>query len=218
MLNGAADSGSQLDALLAAHVTGGLGRPLAALLDAHLELSPVNRGFVRALEAAAGARLEGMGEAVPLADRDGMLDRVFAAEGPSPRLAPPPARTGALPAALRAYLGRDLDDAPWKALLPGVRQQVVEHGERGEAVLYRIRGGRKMPTHTHEGTEITLVLQGAFSDATGRYARGDVAVADEHLDHRPVAEPGADCICFAVTDAPLRLTGPLGRWLQKLRG
>jgi putative transcriptional regulator len=218
MLHGAADSGSHLDALLAAHVAGAVTPPLAALLDAHLELSPVNRGFVRALEAAAGARLEGMAEAAPLADRGAMLARVFSAQVDAARAAVPPVGAGTLPAALRAYLGRDLEDAPWRALLPGVRQQIVEHGEHGEAVFYRIRGGRKMPTHTHEGTEITLVLQGAFSDATGRYARGDVAVADEDLDHRPVAEPGEDCICFAVTDAPLRLTGPVGRWVQKLRG
>jgi putative transcriptional regulator len=31
------------------------------------------------------------------------------------------------------------------------------------------------------------------------------------VDHRPVAGRSGDCICLAVTDAPLRLTGPIGR-------
>ena len=44
--------------------------------------------------------------------------------------------------------------------------------------------------------------------------RGDVAEADPSVNHQPVADPGEDCICLAVTDAPLRLTGPFGRLLN----
>ena len=81
-----------------------------------------------------------------------------------------------------------------------------------------IRGGRRMPSHTHEGSEITLVLSGAFSDVTGRYARGDIAIAEADLDHRPMTDAGEDCLCFAVTDAPLHLTGPVGRLLERVFG
>jgi putative transcriptional regulator len=31
-----------------------------------------------------------------------------------------------------------------------------------------------------------------------------------------VADLDEDCICFAVTDAPLQLTGPIGRVVQRL--
>jgi putative transcriptional regulator len=34
------------------------------------------------------------------------------------------------------------------------------------------------------------------------------------VNHTPVADDDEDCICFAVTDAPLRLTGPVGRIVQ----
>ncbi len=68
-----------------------------------------------------------------------------------------------------------------------------------------------MPNHTHGGNEMTLVLAGGFSDDTGHYERGDVSIADDELVHTPVADPGEDCICLAVTDAPLKLTGPIGR-------
>ena len=29
-------------------------------------------------------------------------------------------------------------------------------------------------------------------------------MADEDLDHQPIAVDGEDCICLAVTDAPLK--------------
>lgn len=78
--------------------------------------------------------------------------------------------------------------------------------------LLKIASGTAMPSHTHLGTELTLVLAGGFSDESGQYGEGDVAEADDSVTHRPVADPGEDCICLAVTDAPLRLTGALG-WL-----
>jgi putative transcriptional regulator len=61
---------------------------------------------------------------------------------------------------------------------------------------------------------MTLVLAGGFSDESGHFVRGDVAEADPSVNHQPVADPGEDCLCLAVTDAPLRLTGPFGRLLN----
>ncbi|HYD98947.1 MAG TPA: ChrR family anti-sigma-E factor, partial [Alphaproteobacteria bacterium] len=83
-----------------------------------------------------------------------------------------------------------------------------------KARLLRVHAGTAMPQHTHDGEELTLVLCGAFRDETGRYARGDLAVTDSEIDHQPVAEPGEACICLAVTDAPLRLTGRFMRFLN----
>ena len=73
-----------------------------------------------------------------------------------------------------------------------------------------------MPDHGHSGTELTLVLQGAFRDASDRFGPGDVEIATEADEHKPVAEAGLDCICLAATDAPLRFTGMLPRLLQPL--
>ena len=71
-----------------------------------------------------------------------------------------------------------------------------------------------MPDHGHRGTELTLVLQGAFTDATDHFGAGDIEVANEELDHTPVADIGADCICLAATDAPLRFRGLMPRIAQ----
>ena len=45
---------------------------------------------------------------------------------------------------------------------------------------------------------------GAFEDEVARFGPGDVEMADEDLDHQPIAVEGEDCICLAVTDAPLK--------------
>jgi putative transcriptional regulator len=71
-----------------------------------------------------------------------------------------------------------------------------------------------MPRHTHRGEELTLVLQGSFSDAAGNYARGDVATANAEIDHQPLAGAGELCLCLAVEEEPLRLTGIVGRALN----
>jgi putative transcriptional regulator len=78
----------------------------------------------------------------------------------------------------------------------------------------RIRAGRAVPRHTHRGYELVCVLEGGFSDAAGHYGRGDVAVADDGVDHQPTADADGDCICLAVTDAPVRLTGRFWRLLN----
>jgi putative transcriptional regulator len=201
------------DLLLAAYSAGGLDPALQALVASHLMMSPRSRSFVRALDELAGLELESIAP-VPLSDRDRMLAAVFASDlmpDRSGRLRT--ARPGAivLPEPLRDYLGCELDDLRWKTLLPGVREHVIERKGRGDAKLLWAKAGRKMPRHTHEGSEVTLVVHGAFRDATGLYAKGDIVIAESDLDHQPVTEPEADCICFAVTDAPLHLTGPFGR-------
>ena len=62
------------------------------------------------------------------------------------------------------------------------------------------------------------MLQGAFVDATDRLAAGDIEVANEDLNHTPVAEQGMDCICLAATDAPLQFKGLLPRLAQRFIG
>lgn len=214
-----------LDTLLAGYARGSLNAPLHILVESHLALKPASRRFVGALESVAASEILRQ-EPAAVKDRDARLAAIFGgADLGEERITARAAgafeqrraeESNDIPHALARYLGRDLHDLPWRRLLPGVKEFRVEDNDDGEATLYWIRGGRKIPSHTHEGSEYTLVLRGAFSDLNGRYARGDIAVADMDVDHCPVADPDADCYCFAVTDAPLRLTGPIGRIFQRL--
>jgi len=74
--------------------------------------------------------------------------------------------------------------------------------------------GIAVPDHGHRGTELTLVLQGAFTDSTDHFGPGDIEIADEDLDHTPIADDGMDCICLAATDAPLRFRSLMPRLAQ----
>jgi putative transcriptional regulator len=120
-----------------------------------------------------------------------------------------------LPMPLAEYAGGSLDKVAWRSVGGGVMQAVVARGDDGAtARLLYIPGGTEVPDHSHHGLEMTLVLDGAFCDRGQRYGRGDVQIADETVDHTPVAEPGAACICLAVTEGRLKFSGLLPRLAQ----
>jgi putative transcriptional regulator len=123
-----------------------------------------------------------------------------------------------MPLALRAYVARHLGAPQWRTILPGIKQCRIPGNARADASFLRCRPGSAIPAHTHGGLEAVLVLQGAFSDAHGHYARGDIAVADPTINHRPVAGPAEECVIFIVQEAPARLTGPFGRIIQRVFG
>ena len=50
----------------------------------------------------------------------------------------------------------------------------------------------------------------ALPTALHAVERGDIAIGDESVTHRPIAEPGEVCFALAVTTAPLKFKGPLG--------
>jgi putative transcriptional regulator len=198
-----------MDALLAGYASGSLPRALHALVGAHLELQPSNRAYVKSLEESLADEM-----LRPVArTAQNRAERLNAIFGIDDVVSAPPATSD--PRSLVHYCGMAIDSIPCKTVLPGVQEYRFEMEDGVRAVLYRIRAGKKMPQHTHEGAEVTLVIRGAFSDATGRYGRGDIAITDDDIDHSPVAEEGEDCICFAVLDAPVKLTGPVGRWFNR---
>ncbi len=206
-----------LNALLADYAAGHLNPALHSLVAAHLEMKPDNWSFVSSLEAVHARALEDVAP-VELSNRQAILDRVFAA-GDRQVAGAVRKRSASLPEALYSYVGRDLEDVKWRSVLPGLKEfRISDKVSETEASLLWIRSGRRMPAHTHDGQEVTLVLKGAFSDTVGHYGRGDISIADGDIDHRPRADDSGDCICFAVTDAPLRLTGPIGRFLQRFTG
>lgn len=131
-----------------------------------------------------------------------------------------PARTqnSVFPGPLQDYVNGDLDSLKWRKVGGGVSQLVLNTSEDASVRLLRIPAGTAVPDHGHRGTELTLVLQGAFTDEEDRFGAGDVEVANEDLHHTPVAEAGMDCICLAATDAPLRFNGLVPRIAQRFIG
>lgn len=211
-----ADTIDTIDALMARYVAGSLPFPAHVLVESHLEIKPDNRAFVRGMEELAGTNLE-TGKAIDLGDRDRRLEAILGSAEPAEIRAPAPTKS-VFPRALRDFLGFEVDDVPWRTKMPGFREYDLGDVDDCHVNLFWIRPGRPIPTHTHDGLELTLVLDGAFTDVTGQYGRGDISVANESVEHRPVADLGRPCICFAVTDAPLRFTGSLRQRLTDIIG
>lgn len=200
-----------IDTLLARYVAGSLPAPAQLLVAAHLEIRRDNRDFVRGLETIAGRALDNEAP-IAVSNRDRRLADIF-------DTAPPAAihmtqrHDAVFPRVLRDFVGFEAEDVPWRTKMPGFREYDFGEVDGCHVSLFWIRPGRRIPTHTHGGVELSLVLDGAFTDVNGRYGRGDISIADETVEHRPTAEMERPCIGMAVTDAPLRLSGPLGQRL-----
>lgn len=193
------------DALFAQFAAGQLRGPAHALVAAHLELKGKNRNFVGALEDVAASDMENIAP-VALTDRDQRLDAIFNFAVANVEKTP---SSSIVPRALQRYANVDVANIPWKTVLPGFKEWDLGIEDGCEINMFWIKEGRKMPTHTHEGTELFLVLDGSFEDESGVYEAGDISIADENVNHRPIAGKVRPCIGFSVTDAPLRLTGSL---------
>lgn len=198
--------------LLIAYAAGNLPQAFGLAVASHVSLCDECRASLASYEALGGAVIED-GDSVSLSP--GCLDAVLARLG-GQEIAPKPAPVaGILPAPLADVVG-DLSRVQWRHLGRGVRQAILPCDRGAMARLLHIPAGQSVPDHGHRGMELTLVLQGAFRDDQDRFARGDVEIATAADQHTPVAEDGEDCICLAVTDAPLRFAGIVPRLLQPL--
>jgi putative transcriptional regulator len=206
-----------IDSLLARYVAGTLPTPARVLVEAHLELKPKNRIKVANLESMAGLELMDI-DPVPLSNRDAMLAAVLASAAPEASTRDVGGSERVFPKALYDFVGFDANEVPWRTRMPGFKEYDIGEIEGCHVNLFWIKPGRTVPAHTHEGSEISLVLDGAFSDARGHYGRGDISVADDSVDHRPNADMGRPCIGLAVMDAPLKLTGSFRQLIGDIIG
>jgi putative transcriptional regulator len=206
-----------IDSLLARYVAGTLPTPARVLVEAHLELKPKNRIKVANLESMAGLELMEI-DPVPLSNRDAMLAAVLASSAPEASTRDVSGSERVFPKALYDFVGFDADEVPWRTRMPGFKEYDIGEIEGCHVNLFWIKPGRTVPAHTHEGSEISLVLDGDFSDARGHYGRGDISVADDSVDHRPNADMGRPCIGLAVMDAPLKLTGSFRQLIGDIIG
>ncbi|MDB5660948.1 MAG: transcriptional regulator [Cypionkella sp.] len=200
------------DALLIAYAAGNLPEAFGLVVATHVSMCDDCRAQLATFEAVGGAVLDGD---AAVAMTDGALDAVMARLG-APEIIAPPSPQEDFPAALRGYLGGGLAAVKWRNLGMGVRQAILPTSKGAMARLLYIPAGQAVPDHGHRGTELTLVLQGAFRDAVDRFGPGDLEIATEELQHTPVAEAGEACICLAATDAPLRFNAFIPRLLQPL--
>ncbi|MES0862291.1 ChrR family anti-sigma-E factor [Ruegeria sp. SCPT10] len=201
------------DDLLMAYAAGTLPEAFDLMVATHLSLCDHCRARAESFDAVGGHVLEDQSDSIGMSDTSLAATMALIAQGaPTPK----PAKPGCavLPTPLQDYVGGTVDDIQWKSIGMGVKQAILPTSKDATARLLFIPAGVAVPDHGHHGTELTMVLQGAFSDEVDRFARGDVEIADEDLEHTPVADMSEDCICLAVTDAPLKFNKLMPRLFQ----
>lgn len=200
------------DDLIMGYSSGNLPEAVNLIVATHVSLCDECRAAVESYDAVGGALVETV-ETIAVSDAclAGTLDLIQNGAWPTAdtRIDDP-----VLPAPLRDYVGGSLADVKWRPVGMGVKQAILATSDSATARLLYIPAGTAIPDHGHSGMELTLVLQGAFQDDDGRFARGDIEVAHEDLNHTPIADISQDCICLAVTDAPLRFKGLIPRLAQ----
>jgi putative transcriptional regulator len=125
--------------------------------------------------------------------------------------------TTGFPALVQRLMEGDCGEIDWRRINRDLRISRLRTGDLAhEFALYHIRAGGRIPRHSHRGTELTLVLEGSFSDEAGHYQQGDFILRDSAQVHTPTAGRDRDCVCVGVLDAPIhfrawnyRLLNPL---------
>lgn len=201
------------DALLMAYSAGNLPEAFNLVVATHVSMCDECRARLESFDSVGGALLD---EAQSVALDDGSFAETMRLinSGAVAERVMPKATKAVLPAPVRDYVGGDLDKVKWRSIGMGVKQAILPTSKDASARLLYIPAGTAVPDHGHRGMELTLVLQGAFVDETDRFGRGDIEIADEALNHTPIADIGEDCICLAATDAPLRFNKLIPRMAQ----
>lgn len=203
-------------ATLMSFAAGTLSEPLAAVASAHLAVCPHCRDELADMELM-GACLLGARENQPT--HGGVPFPAMPRDLPVPTIA---ARVqhDRIPGPLAHRYGLSFDTVPWKRLGPGIwhHRLALSEGVVGDLRLLKISAGRRMPEHGHGGTELTLVLDGAYGDETGTYQAGDVQDVAEEIEHTPIADKEFGCVCVVASERPARFKGLFSRLLQPLTG
>ncbi len=205
------------DATILAYAAGTLGEALSVAAACHISMCPECRTAVRKAEALGGEILDDLQvSAVSDVCRAATLGRL------NDRVAVKPVIVKSdMPSPLHRLLGgQDFAQLRWRKKAPGVAvyELPLSKNAKGSLKLLSIASGMSMLEHGHGGEELTLVLQGAFKDKVGRFARGDIADLDEDTEHCPIIEEGETCIGLYATEAPSHYKTWIGRLLQPFLG
>lgn len=203
--------------LYSAYAAGALDPAFALLVETQAALRGDVREALAISEVIAAAHFEA---AEPTMLSDGALQQALASidaltEAARPARAAEAASSAlqellALPEPLKEVALMAAGDQGWKFAGPGLRRLNLDVSDAAEVELFRIEPGAAVPRHTHESSELSLVVQGGFSDETGSFGPGDLSVKGPEDTHQPIADEDGVCIVLAVRDGGLRFKGVLG--------
>ncbi|MDC3013939.1 ChrR family anti-sigma-E factor [Alphaproteobacteria bacterium] len=208
-----------VESLLIDYANGTLPLALEILVETHISMNPSSAKSIRMLLQLGGALLE---NSEPISLSEGSFEKLMAEidsgfDKDQEFYTNVSNDNNLLPFPLRNYAQDIGIPKNWKRIGIGLSEQAINFGDNfGSAKLYKIAPGCSVPSHSHEGNEVTLVLSGGFTDEYGTYGPGDISIQETGAVHKPVADEDGECIVLAVNEGPIVLTGPVGRLLNML--
>ncbi len=208
-----------MEIMLMQYAAGTLTPYEALMVAAHLSLKPEARKKVSTYEKSCGEMIK---EVPPAHLQSGCLEKVLSridackeAAGPCHEKKTELPQDIGIPKPVYDLL-KDACTAEarqWKQMTGGVMKIELRvcatEPARRKLRLVRMAPRQTTPAHAHAGREITLVLEGGFTDVTGHYGRGDILIVnDPRFVHSPCADE-TGCLMLSLTEAPLRFRHPM---------
>lgn len=186
---------------------GSMPEPLAAIMATHVSLCPHCRREL--------GRMEHIGTTLFNAIAPSAMDCEPRSPGQER-----PANRDRLPDEVAEVLRPTGRKLAWRRIAPGLwyLPLALSDGTAGRLHLVKAAPGVAMPEHGHTDSELTIILDGAYTDETGTYGVGDVADLDDTVEHRPVACPERGCICLTATEGRSKFKGWMARLIAPLAG
>ncbi|QLE85145.1 transcriptional regulator [Shewanella sp. Scap07] len=215
--------------ILTAFVSGQLPASVSVVVASHVELCEHCQQQVELITAQQAASAFNsasdnalIGEA-PISkseiDELDMIDMITALEPDTASVETAPVEVAVnnklltLPSALRQVGLKE-----WQGLGKLSRARFDLDDDEMRMSLLHIDKGGSVPTHTHKGFEVTLLLEGSFDDEMGHYSVGDFIWLDGEHTHQPVTQEG--CVCLTVSSDAIHFTqgvsqilNPIGRFI-----
>lgn len=189
---------------------------MSLIISAHCDMCPQCKSTVEMLEARMSEKaLDGFDDSAEFSSMLAKITQLPAAESFSiPREAQTielDGREFGVPRALRRYIDKT---GNWSHLLGNLWQAPVDLGPIGKANFIYMEKDGAVPEHTHRGNELTLVIDGEFSDGISHYDSGDFILMNDQNTHAPHSEASEGCLVFSIVDAPLHFTSGVARLLN----
>lgn len=202
--------------LLQAFVNGELPASLSIAVAAHIEMCPTCTGAVEKLTVQAAQQVFSLAQDDATLEDNTFLSMIDDITGDdslaSMSLVNAPLITfnGKETTLPRAFIQVPLKN--WNKLGDVSRSRLDLNEEPLRSSLISISPQGDVPMHTHKGFELTLLLEGSFSDELGEYHAGDFIWLDNQHTHHPITENG--CLCYTVSNDALHFTQGLNKLLN----
>ena len=206
------------DETLVGYTAGTLQPALALVVGVHLEMC-ARCGEVGLLGTELGGVLLDTQNSEQLPDEsfarcwstiESLPDRVAAGN----KSTPPSSPAGIL----EKCLPGNLEELPWRRVTSNIAQFLVPgfQDHHTWARLFKFQPGTLVPHHGHQHEEFSLVLQGSYTEHSGRFGIGDFSEADAAYDHAPVVDSDEPCIALIGATGRIHFDRLVYRALSRL--